>query len=390
MADVIRWCLFLVVLIGNCGFWLFCFNRANSTGLKRKITKRIEKVLVVLCFAIPLAILILEWPDIVKWSTARFVWPHSTLMHLWYIASLTVVAILGPAWLESRRWLWPPDNLVDQSQTDFDVESEIDGPSTGTKLTSFLNRLPGNDITQLSVTQKTLRLPRNIPGLEGLTIGHISDLHFTGQFTLEHYRFVLDQFQQLRPDIIAVTGDVIDYLQCLPWIEELLAPLDAPVAKLFVLGNHDRRLPDVSEVADRISALGFLDVGRDNQIVEFDDLSIHVAGNEAPWLERHNSDQRDWPAGDDSVFRLGLSHAPDQIGWAREHHIDLMLAGHTHGGQARFPFIGPIVAPSRYGSRFASGVFLLKPTLMHVSRGVAGTHPVRFRCKPEVSLLKIQ
>ncbi len=390
MTDVIRWSLFLVVVIGNCGFWLFCFNRANSTGLKRTITKRIEKIFVVLCFAIPIAILVLEWPDVAKWATEPFVWPKSMLMHLWYIACLSSVAILGPAWLESRRWIWPPDNLVEQTQSDFDVESEIDGPSTGTRLTSFLNSLPGNDITKLSVTRKVLRLPRPIAGAGGLTIGHISDLHFTGQFTLEHYRFVLDQFQRLQPDIIAITGDVIDYPQCLPWLEELLSQLDAPIAKLFVLGNHDRRLPDVSEVASRISNLGFLDVGRRNEVVKFGDLAIHVAGNESPWLQRHEAGSGDWPAVDANVFRLGLSHAPDQIGWAREQKIDLMLAGHTHGGQARFPFIGPIVAPSRYGSRFASGVFLRSPTLMHVSRGVAGTHPIRFRCTPEVSLLTIQ
>jgi predicted MPP superfamily phosphohydrolase len=69
--------------------------------------------------------------------------------------------------------------------------------------------------------------------------------------------------------------------------------------------------------------------------------------------------------------------------------VDLLLAGHTHGGQIRFPIIGPIVAPSWYGSQFASGVFYRQPTLMHVSRGLAGVHPLRYRCQPEIALLEL-
>lgn len=389
MDDLLRWSLLLVVLIGNCGFWLYCFNRANSTGLKRRLTKRVEKGFVILCFAIPLAIVIVEWSQIGQWLSSDRIWPTSTLMHLWFIGSLAAAAILGPIWLESRRWIWPPSQLVSESRKDFDVARETNQQSTGTKLTAWLDSLPGNDITQLSVTRKTIRLPRHVAGAAGLTIGHISDLHFTGQFTREHYRFVLEQFQSLRPDIIAITGDVIDYPECLPWLEELLGPLEAPVAKLFVLGNHDRRLPNVDEVALRICKLGFTDVGNANATVTHKNLRIHVAGNERPWLERHQTPSAPWPAEDATVLRLGLSHAPDQLNWAREQQIDLLLAGHTHGGQVRFPLLGPIVAPSRYGSRFASGVFLRRPTLMHVSRGVAGTHPLRFRCKPEISLLTI-
>ncbi len=84
-----------------------------------------------------------------------------------------------------------------------------------------------------------------------------------------------------------------------------------------------------------------------------------------------------------------MMHTPDQFPWARELGMDLSLAGHTHGGQVRVPGLGPLVAPSWYGSRFASGVFRLPPTVMHVSRGLAGVQPVRWRCVPEISLLRI-
>jgi predicted MPP superfamily phosphohydrolase len=86
---------------------------------------------------------------------------------------------------------------------------------------------------------------------------------------------------------------------------------------------------------------------------------------------------------------LGISHSPDQFLWARNKGCHLLLCGHTHGGQVRVPGIGPIVAPSFHGSRYASGVFFQSPTVMHVTRGIAGTHPLRWWCAPEASLLEI-
>ena len=79
------------------------------------------------------------------------------------------------------------------------------------------------------------------------------------------------------------------------------------------------------------------------------------------------------------------------MNWAREQDCDLMLAGHTHGGQVRLPIIGPILSPSRMGTRFASGTFYYEPTLMHVSRGVGCIElPLRIFAPPEVLLLTLQ
>lgn len=88
-----------------------------------------------------------------------------------------------------------------------------------------------------------------------------------------------------------------------------------------------------------------------------------------------------------SPFRILLSHTPDNLSWAKSHHFDLMLAGHTHGGQIRLPWLGAIIAPSFHGSRYASGLYFEPPTLMHVSRGLAGIHPIRLNCPPELALL---
>jgi predicted MPP superfamily phosphohydrolase len=110
-----------------------------------------------------------------------------------------------------------------------------------------------------------------------------------------------------------------------------------------------------------------------------------LIGNEYPWFDRPRL-----PAADEQTFRLLLSHSPDQIWWARRHQVQLMLAGHTHGGQGRLPLIGPILGPSFHGSRFAAGDFFKSPTTMHVSRGLSGTHLIRIHCRPELSLITLR
>jgi predicted MPP superfamily phosphohydrolase len=70
--------------------------------------------------------------------------------------------------------------------------------------------------------------------------------------------------------------------------------------------------------------------------------------------------------------------------------MDLMLAGHVHGGQIRFPIVGSVLVPSRYSRKYDCGTFDEPPTLMHVSRGLAGQHPLRYNCRPEVNLLVLR
>jgi hypothetical protein len=85
-----------------------------------------------------------------------------------------------------------------------------------------------------------------------------------------------------------------------------------------------------------------------------------------------------------------LSHSPDLFHKAQRWGVNLMLSGHNHGGQIRFPLIGPVFMPSRYSRRFDRGFFRQNGTLLHVSEGVGGKHPVRYGCPPEVSRLVLR
>jgi uncharacterized protein len=389
------WLALLVAWIGNCGFWLFCFNRVNAFGIHRPIAKALEKLCIALCFLIPASVLWSDWPTIANWLWSSKQWFPSScspLTTFWLAWSLATLIILGPCWLESRLWLITPKHLIETTSKNYCVHRELPDGSAQNFSTKLLSYVPLNEWAHLSVTKKTLQLPRSIPAAQGLKIGHLSDLHFTGQYRSEHYEFVLSRMQELTPELIVISGDIIDYAACLPMIRSVCKSLSAPLGVYFVLGNHDRRLKDTTSIVTILKDLGFHDLGVEDKIVCRDALKIHLIGNELPWFERHQAIQsieEQIQHQEETTLRLGVAHTPDRINWARRNNLDLLLAGHTHGGQARIPGIGPLVAPSLYGSKFASGVFWLPPTLMHVSRGVAGTHPLRWRCTPEISLLTL-
>jgi len=147
-----------------------------------------------------------------------------------------------------------------------------------------------------------------------------------------------------------------------------------------VLGNHDS-WADVPRIRRQLEELGISNVGGRWLQTEVRGEPLIVIGNEMPWIGSL-ADLRDCPT---DGFRLCLSHSPDQLPWAKKHGIDLMLAGHNHGGQIRFPVIGPIFVPSVYSRRYDGGLYHEPPTLLHVSRGLGGTHPLRWNCRPEVT-----
>ena len=84
-------------------------------------------------------------------------------------------------------------------------------------------------------------------------------------------------------------------------------------------------------------------------------------------------------------------HAPDNARWARRNKMDLVLSGHVHGGQIRLPPFGSILLPSRCGRRYDGGAYEVGgTTLVYVSRGLSGEHPVRYNCRPEVTLITLR
>ncbi|MBI2480191.1 MAG: metallophosphoesterase [Planctomycetia bacterium] len=238
------------------------------------------------------------------------------------------------------------------------------------------------------MTEKTIAFPALDSRLENLSIAHLSDLHFTGALSREYFEFVIDRVNDMNADIVVVTGDIVDKDECVAWIPATLGRLRARCGKFFILGNHDKRVTDIPGLRRTITDCGFVDLGGQSEYSMIDGCKVLWAGTERPWfgpapeVPACATDRDGKP-----ILRILLSHSPDQLAWARRQGFDLMLAGHTHGGQIRLPIIGPIVSPSHFGVKYASGVFYEAPTLVHVSRGVSGLEPIRINCLPEVTKL---
>src|SRR5262245_50574491 len=210
----------------------------------------------------------------------------------------------------------------------------------------------------------------------------------TGRLSREFYDLVVDETNAMNADLVVITGDILEKEQCLPWVLPTLGRLRARLGKYFVLGNHEQRLSDVALLRRALVEAGLIDVGGCCERVEVDGLDIAVAGTELPWFGKAPPTPQS--AGRSPQLRVLLSHTPDQLPWARSHGFDLMLAGHNHGGQIRLPYLGALITPSRFGCRYAGGLFFEPPALLHVSRGLAGVHPIRLNCPPELALLMLK
>ena len=267
-----------------------------------------------------------------------------------------------------------------------DVAKELGYKPVGRGKWRNLALLPGNEVFAVDFVDKTLTLPKLPAAWDGLTILHLTDLHFCGTPDRDFHQYVADCCMKKGvPDLLALTGDVVDSSWHHRWIVPVLGRLRWQCAAFAILGNHDAWRNHLV-IRRRLAKVRMTVLGNGWQTIDVRGQPLLVIGHEGPWF-KPTPDLAGCP---ENVFRLLLSHTPDNISWARGHAIDLMLAGHVHGGQIRLPLIGSLFVPSRYSRKYDCGTFYKEPTLMHVSRGLAGQHPLRFNCRPEITWLTLR
>lgn len=376
----------LAGIAGHLALWVIAFNRNHAIGLPRRVLRATEKLYVLAAIGIPVywacRLIILGMPR----DPVAALFSERRVEGAYFLACCGMLAYVTAFWMFRRVTAAPPTALLEANATIHDVKLATGKPLTRGTLATALSIVPRNEMTMLSVTEKTFAISSLDSRLDSLTIAHVSDLHFSGRLTREYFDFVIDRVNEMEADLVVVTGDIVDKDECVAWIPETLGRLQARCGKFFILGNHDKRVSDVPGLRRTITDCGFVDLGSRCQQIVINGCKILLAGNERPWFgttptvppRETNSDAA-------PPLRVLLSHSPDQIPWARQQSFDLMLAGHTHGGQIQLPVIGPIVSPSYFGVKYASGVFHEAPTLVHVSRGVSGLDPIRINCLPEVA-----
>ncbi len=216
-----------------------------------------------------------------------------------------------------------------------------------------------------------------------LKIIQLSDLH-TYEFGLRETK-VLDIIKRENPDAILISGDTIANAGDWKSVEILLKLLRAPLGVFLVRGNWEHWRPDPTELK------------------VYQDANVIFLNNEARLLT-----EKVWVIGlDDSLsgtpdkqtalknvpedsFRIALFHSPAYFDFLDDQRIDLGLAGHTHGGQIRFPFLPPFWLPEGSGS-YVEGWYERGSNHMYVSRGVGNSIlEFRFFCRPEISVFYIE
>ena len=240
----------------------------------------------------------------------------------------------------------------------------------------------------LSIERQEIYLRRLPAKLDGLRVVHLSDLHYGPLVNPQHLQRAVKVANDLRPDLIALTGDYIsqDRIYAAP-CAEVVGKLRARHGVYAVLGNHDH-WTDAQLIADLFRAEeirvlvnegsrmdlhgeSFWLAGVDDTMVGLEDLSLALAG------ARHNE------------LKLLLAHNPTILRRAARAGVDLVLSGHTHGGQVTWRS-----EKSRSGRprrRMLRGLGRRGNTQIYVTRGLGTVVlPIRYGCPPEISVLDLR
>jgi len=239
--------------------------------------------------------------------------------------------------------------------------------------------------------------PRGTP----LRLLHLSDLHVTGSASLELVERAVHAGLEQRPHLSCLTGD---YLTAGAGgdprdLARALRPLVEAGPVIAILGNHDggswssRRggHSETAPVVDTLEAAGCAVLSNAWRAVAVAGWRLAVAGTGDLWAGQCDPAVafQGWDAGAATAdARMVLAHNPDSKEALRAYPWDLLLCGHTHGGQVVLPLIGPPVVPVR-DRRFVAGLNAWDQRWIHTSRGVGSILGLRFNCRPDVTILEL-
>lgn len=256
---------------------------------------------------------------------------------------------------------------------------------------------------RLTLTRVRASIPRLPAELEGLRLAHLSDLHIKGEhkpFPLQMARRAVALALEQRPDLVCLTGDLGQASRYIGLAARTLQPLTTHPT-FTVMGNHDHDKmleseflgrPEENLTAEQWRAVaqqhGLQVLVNETARLQVRGRQVIIAGSGDPscgWDDLPATLAEE-PEGD---LHLLLSHSPDIIDEPTADWADLVLCGHTHGGQAQLPWFGTVWAPVWRDRRRSDGLFAVGHTLCYVTRGVGAGIRARFLCRPEVCLLEL-
>ena len=261
---------------------------------------------------------------------------------------------------------------------------------------------------------REIDVPVLAPGTEPLRLLHISDIHLTpGRHRLMSWIRALDS---LEPDLVVNTGDSLADARSVPYLINCLGPLlerpgvfvygsndlyspkpKNPARYLWrtSAGEHERNQPDLpwEEMRDEFTGAGWLDANNQRGRLKAGELDIAFGGVHDSHVRRDRYDRIAGPADQSADLRLGVMHSPEPrvLNRFADDGYELLLAGHTHGGQLCVPGFGALVTNCGIDRARVKGLSRHGDAWLHVSAGL-GTSPwapARFACRPEATLLTL-
>jgi len=243
-------------------------------------------------------------------------------------------------------------------------------------------------VTTTALDVRRFTLERAALGKERARVVALSDLHVTGSTDWAYVERVHESVRELEPDLVLITGDYIAKPERLPLLARWLEGLPrGRLGSYAVLGNHDYWTGQAEEIRGVLERAGVrVLAGACVDAVLGNVHTVRVCGTEEPW----GPALAPGFAENDAGTTLVMSHTPDNVYALAAEGATAVFAGHTHGGQWRIPWLGPLVIPSRYGRRFDLGHFEVDGTHLYVSAGVGADAPnLRLWCPPDVVVVEL-
>lgn len=252
----------------------------------------------------------------------------------------------------------------------------------------------GWERTWLDVLRMPLVIPILPESFRGTKVIHFSDIHLGHYMEPNDLKRIVSAIQNEQPDLICFTGDMVDesiapLMDAVP----ILSQLQAPLGKFAVLGNHDYAIGQHKVVTEALTASGFEVLDNRNISVSKNGESLYIAGVEdvlygSPDLVRATTDI---PEGQTIIL---LAHEPDFADQSAQYPIHAQLSGHSHGGQVRLPWVGHLLTPP-LARKYVQGLYRVGNhnhyMQLYINRGLGTTIlPVRFFCRPEITVLTLQ
>jgi uncharacterized protein len=253
--------------------------------------------------------------------------------------------------------------------------------------------------TWLAVNRLALPVQDLPEPLAGLRVAQLSDFHFGPHIPTGYLENAIERTAAEKPDLIALTGDFIDRgPDHVAAAAKLFRGLKAPLGVYAVLGNHDfsvhtargvRRHPELDRrVADALSAEGVTMLRNKSVQVERGGAKLLVAGVDDLWSGVSDPDEalKDTCA---RTPRVVLAHNPQSVEQLTAHRADVVLSGHTHGGQINLPGMGRLLLGKK-ARRWAAGLYPLEAGHLYVNTGVGFGWRFRFGVRPELAVFDLQ